>query len=98
MVKSTRYSYRMSSRYETKYGRAGYSYSIIDNVTDQVISCWAVGTKVHVEKLAADYCDGMNHRYDKERLENKHQKNQTMKSKSYGHVTPSTKLRGIERA
>ena len=61
MANSNRYSYQMSIP-EDKYGMKGYCYFIADKVTDQVISCWAVGSEVHVEKLAADYCDGMNSR------------------------------------
>jgi len=97
MASESRYGYRMSMP-EDKYGMNGYCYFITDRITDQVISCWAVGSKVHVEKLVSDYCDGMNKRYDKARLETKHQKTQTMKSSSYGHVSVGSKLKGIERA
>ena len=93
---SGRYGYKIGIP-EIKYGKAGFTYFIADRRTDQVISCWAVGSAVHVEKLAQQYVDGMNEREDKARLENKHQKTQTMKSGSYGHVTPSAnKLRGLE--
>ena len=94
--KAARYGYRMGIP-EAKYGKAGHTYYIADRRTDQVIVCWAVGSAVSVEKRAIEYVDGMNEREDKARLENKHQKNQTMKSSSYGHVTPSAnKLRGLE--
>ena len=97
MVSEPRYGYKMSMP-EARYGKSGYCYFIADKVTDQVISCWAVGSKVYVEKTAIDSTNKMNAREDKARLQSKSQKTQTMKSSSYGHVSVGSKLRGIERA
>lgn len=54
-----RYGYKMSIP-EERYGKAGYCYFIADRMTDQVISCWAIGSKVHVEKLVIDSVENMN--------------------------------------
>ncbi|MCK5609686.1 hypothetical protein KAR91_47875 [Candidatus Pacearchaeota archaeon] len=87
-----RYSYKMSTP-ETKYGRVGHCYFIMDKKTDHVISCWAVGSKVHVEKLAVGYVDSLNSRHDKLILNKEEQKRAKQPSRVIGQ-----KLKGIERA
>ena len=91
------FGYRMGN-FEEKYGREGYNYFIHTKYDDRVISCWAVGGKHQVEATAQQAVDNMTKRDSRARLENSHQKKQTMKSASYGHVSVGTKLRGIERA
>jgi len=68
---------------EFKYGKAGYTYFIANRYDDRVISCWAIGSKISVEKRVIEQIKGMNARDDRARLENKHQKRQTMTSSSY---------------
>ena len=93
MAKQESFAYRMGE-FKEKYGREGYEYYIHNQYDDRVISCCAIGTKGQVEATAQRSVNGMNERDNKARLQNVHQKTQTMK-----HYEPvGSKLRGLERA